>query len=170
MDKATSRSQGLKAWFKSRPRLDIDESATWFLLLFVYAHDLTADELGFKMSGMIPQLTMPQISLVMVLLCLAVSVVVLIEPLLPSKMRDRTKTARHSYIGQFIRRIGVWVAFALGLTTGFSLLVETIPTLSWLIVGVFYAGFVIFIVMGVKLVFLVLVFLVGGGRGKVEPE
>lgn len=63
MDIAASPSPGLKAWLKSRPMLDIDQSATWFPLLLIYAHVLTADALGFKMSGMSPQLTMPQLSL-----------------------------------------------------------------------------------------------------------
>ena len=153
MDMAASLSRGLKAWLKSRPKLDIDESATWFLVLFIYAHGLTTD-LGFKFSGITPQLTIPQVSLVMTFLCLAASLMILIEPLLPSKVRKWTKDARGSYLGQYIRRISVLTAFILGLTTGFGLLVEKAPDLSWLINGVFYVGFLIFLVMVIKLALL----------------
>ena len=153
MDVAATIYHGLKAWLKSRPKLDIDESATWFLVLFVYTHGLTTD-LGFRFSGMIPQLTIPQVSLAMTLLCLAVSVMVLIEPLLPSKIRKWTKNTRSSYLGQYIRRISVLTAFILGLTTGFGLLVEKTPAHSWLISGVFYVGFLIFLVMAIKLALL----------------
>ena len=66
MGMVASLSRGLKAWLKSRPRLEIDQSATWFTWLSIYAHGLTADVLGFKMSGMGPKLTMPQLSLVKV--------------------------------------------------------------------------------------------------------
>ena len=124
MDIAGNLCRGLKAWFKSRPRLDIDESVTWFLLLFVYGQGLTADGLGFRWSGILPQLTMPQLSLAMAFLCLVASAIILIEPLLPSKIRERTKAVRHSYLGQYIRQISVLAAFVLGLTAGFGLLVE----------------------------------------------
>ena len=154
MDVATNMYRGLRAWLKSRPKLDVDESATWFLVLFVYAHGLTRDDLGFRFSGIIPQLTIPQVSLAMALLCLAVSVMVLIEPLLPSVMRKRMKCTRHSYIGQYIRRISILTAFILGLTTGLGLLAENAPAFSWLVEWVSYVGFVIFLVMAVKLALL----------------
>ena len=48
MVKAAGLAHSLKDWLKSRPRLEIDESATWFLLLFVYAHGPTTDGLSFK--------------------------------------------------------------------------------------------------------------------------
>lgn len=142
----------LKEWVRSRPPLDVEESATWFLLLFIYAHGLTADGLGFRWSGIVPELTAPQLSLVMALLCFAASVIVLIEPVLPSQLRERTIAARHSGPGQYFRRLSVWFAFILGLLAGFGLLVDKAPTLSWLIGPVFYLGFVIFIVMGIKMV------------------
>ena len=53
----------LKDWVKSRPQLDVEESATWFLLLFIYAHGLTKDGLGIRWSGAIPEITAPQVSL-----------------------------------------------------------------------------------------------------------
>ena len=84
-------ARSMKAWLKSRPRLEIEESATWFLLLFAYTHGLSAEGLGFQMAGIVPQLTAPQVSLAMALLCLVVSVVVLIEPLLPCRVRTWTK-------------------------------------------------------------------------------
>ena len=148
---AARLARNLKDWIKSRPRLEIDESATWFLLLFAYAHGLTTDGLGFKTTGIIPQLTAPQLTLAMTLFCLFGSVVVLMEPLLPCKARTWTKAIRCSSPSQYIRRISVFFAFVLGMAAGFSLLIDKVPTLSWLIVSVAYLGFLIFVVMGVKL-------------------
>ena len=143
-----------KDWVKSRPQLDVEESATWFLLLFIYAHGLTKDGLGIRWSGAIPEITAPQVSLVMVLLCLAVSVLVLIEPVLPSKMRKWTKDTRHSPLGRSIRLIGVLFAFILGLTSGFGLLLDKVPTFAWLIVPVIYVGFAIFLILWIRLIIL----------------
>ena len=154
METAARLSRSLKDWLKSRPRLEIEESATWFLLLLAYAHGLSAEGLGFKMSGIIPQLTAPQVTLGMALFCLVVSVLVLIEPLLPHKIRKRTKNARRSSSGQILRGISVFFAFVLGMTAGFNLLVDKVPSLSWLISSVFYVGFVIFVVMEIKLILL----------------
>ena len=154
MEKAARLARSLKEWLKSRPRLEIDESATWFLLLFVHAYGLTTDGIGFNMAGLIPHLTAPQVSLVMVLFCLIVSLVVLVEPLLPCKLRRWEKAVRRSPQGQFLRGISVLFAFALGMVTGFSLLAEKVPTISWLIDPVAYVGFLIFIVMGIRLAFL----------------
>ena len=154
METAARLDRCLKGWLKSRPRLEIEESATWFLLLFAYAHGLSEKGLGFQMTGIIPQLTAPQVTLAMALLCLIVSVVVLIEPLLPHRIRTWTKAARRSSSGQILRGISVFFAFVLGMTAGFSLLVDKVPTLSWLVSSVFYVGFVIFIVMEVKLILL----------------
>ena len=90
----------------------------------------------------------------MALLCLVASVTVLVEPVLPSQFRERTIAARRSGLGQHFCRLSVWFAFILGLMAGFGLLVDKAPTLSWLIGPVFYLGFVIFIVMGIKMVLL----------------
>ena len=151
LETAARLAQGLKDWLKTRPRLEIEESATWFLLLFAYAHGLTADDLGFRMAGIIPQLTAPQFTLAMGLYCLIVSVVVLIEPLLPCEIRARTRRARCSSLGQYLRGISVFFAFVLGMATGFSLIVDRVPTLSWLLVPVAYVGIVISVAMGIKL-------------------
>ena len=151
MDFAKMVADRLKNWIKSRPKLDIEESATWFLLLFVYAHGLTTHDLGVKWSGVIPEVTAPQVSLGIVLLCAVVSAVILIEPVLPSRMRNWTKDARQSTLGQYLRRIGVWFSFILGLTSGFSLLLDKVPALSWLLVSVFCLGFVIFLLLGITL-------------------
>ena len=141
----------LQNWRKSRPRLEIEESATWFLLLFAYAHGLTAEGLGFKMVGTIPQATAPQVTLIMTLFCLIVSIVVLIEPLLPRKVRTCTKGARSSPSGQCFRGMSVFFAFALGMVTGLNLLVDKVPAMSWLIVLVLFGGFLIFVILGIKL-------------------
>ena len=148
---ATHLAGTLKNWVKNRPRLEIEESATWFLLLFAYAHGLTTDGLGFKMAGIIPQLTAPQVTLAMTLFCLTVSVVVIIEPVLPYKVRTWTNRARTSSFGKYLRGLSVFFAFVLGMTAGFSLLLDKVPTMSWLIASVVYVGFLIFILMGIKL-------------------
>ena len=74
----------LMEWFKNRPKLEIDTSATWFLLSFVYSLGLTTDGIGFDlyMSGTLPVLKIPPLNTVMALLCLVMSVVVLVEPIL----------------------------------------------------------------------------------------
>ena len=53
---AANLAGGLKAWVTSRPKLDIEESVTWFLFSLVYALGLSNGELGLKFSGIIPQL------------------------------------------------------------------------------------------------------------------
>ena len=148
---AARLTRTLQSWLKSRPSLEIEESATWFLLLFVYAHGLTTEGLGFKMVGIIPQLTAPQVTLAMTLFCLTVSVVVLIEPLLPCRIRSWTKGARTSSPGQYLRLLSVFFAFVLGMVAGFSLLADKVPTMSWPIASVAYVGFLIFVLMGIKL-------------------
>lgn len=130
METPARLARSLKAWLQSRPRLEIEESATWFLLLFAYTHGLSAEGLGFQMAGIVPQLTAPQVSFAMALLCLVVSVVVLIEPLLPCRIRTWTKKTRRSSSGQALRGLSVFFAFVLGMTAGFSLLVDKVPTLS----------------------------------------
>ncbi len=155
METATRLARNVKNWLKCRPRLEIEESATWFLLLFAYSHGLSAESLGFKVDGMIPQLTAPQMTLGMALLCLGVSVLVLIEPLLPQRIRELTTDARRSPSGQILRGTSVFFAFLLGMTAGVNLLVDKVPTLSWLIGSVFYVGFLIFVVMEIKLISLI---------------
>ena len=151
MRKATQLIRALQNWRKSRPMLEIEESATWFLLVFAYAHGLTTEGLGFKMVGVIPQVTAPQMTLAITLFCLAVSVVVLIEPLLPSRAQSWTKEARTSLFGQCLRGISVFFAFVLGMLAGFSLLVDKVPTMSWLIASVAYVGFLVFVILGIKI-------------------
>lgn len=141
----------LKVWVKSRPQLDIEESATWFLLLFIYAYGLTKDDLGFDWWGFIPQITRPQVSIALVLLCLTASVVVIIEPLLPSKMSKWTRGVRQSALVRFIRYLGILFAFILGWTSGLGLLLDKVPSFSWLIIPVLFLGFAIFVLMMVKL-------------------
>ena len=90
------------------------------------------------MAGIIPQLTAPQVTLAITLFCLLISVLVLIEPLLPCRIRSWTKGARTSSFGQYLRGISIFFAFILGMVAGFSLLVDKVPTMSWLIASVAY--------------------------------
>ena len=140
----------VKDLFKNWSSLDADESATWFLLTFVYANGLTADDdLCFKMAGKIPQLTAPHLSLVMAILCLVISVVVLMEPLLCNKIRGKVKGFRSSLAGRLIRIVSVFIAYTMGMASGFNLLIDRAPALSWLIVLVAYVGFIILLVLGI---------------------
>lgn len=151
MNEAKGLACGFKALVKLR-KLNIDESTTWFLLLFLYAHGLAMDGLGFKFSGIIPVLSLPLMSLAMAFLCLVVSVLVLVAPLLPCNVRKRINCARRSRPGKYFRQFSISMAFILGLTSGVGLLTEKVPTFSWLIAGVFYVGLVIFLILLIKLV------------------
>ena len=159
MDLAMDLAHRFKVWVKCRPQLDIYEGATWLLLSFVYAQSLSMEALGFKFSGIIPVFTVPQLSLVTTLLCLAFAVLVLIEPILPSKVCKRINDARHSYFGEYFRQFSIFMAFIFGLATGVDLLTKKALTFSWLIDGVMYVGFVIFLVLLIKL--LVMTFKLG---------
>lgn len=154
MDMAANVTRRLKDWGRSRPRLDIEESATWFLLIFVFALGLSNEDLGFHWLGPIPQITAPQVSLAMVILCITVSIVVIFEPVLPYKMREWTRAQRHSALGQSVRYIGICFAFILGLPSGLGLLIEKAPSLALLISTVYYLGVVIVILMVIKLFLL----------------
>ena len=142
---------GLKAWVTSRPKLDIEESVTWFLFSLVYALSLSSDELGLKFSGIIPQLSAPLLSLAMVFLSLVVSVLILIEPLLPSELHRWTKAARTSYLGQYLRQFSMWLAFILGWLAGLNMISDAVPELSWLTTLIAYMGFGIFLVLLVRI-------------------
>ena len=144
----------LKSWLKNRPSLEIEESATWFLLLFVYAQGLTTEGLGLEMVWIIPQFTAPQLTLAMTLFCLTISVVVVIEPLLLYGIRSWTRGARTSSTGRYLRLFSVFFAFMFGMVAGFSLIGDIgdkVPTMSWLIASVACVGFLIFVLMGIKL-------------------
>ena len=144
-------ARGFKVWVTSRPKLDIEESVTWFLFSLVYALSLSSDELGLKFSGIIPQLSAPLLSLAMVFLSLVVSVLILIEPLLPSELHRWTKAARTSYPGQYLRQFSMWLAFILGWLAGFNMISDVVPELSWLTAVIGYMGIGIFLVLLVKI-------------------
>ena len=150
MGLAMNLSKRFKAWVQCRPKVDIDESATWFLFLFLYAHGLAMDRLGLKFSGIFPVLSVPQMSLVMTFLCLVISVLILVEPLLPCKLRKRIQCARYSYFGQYIRHLSMLFAFILGLTSVLNLLSEKLSTFSWLTNSVAWVGIVILFVMLIR--------------------
>ena len=153
MGTIASLTNTLKAWFKNRPKLDLDGSATWFLLLFIYLHGLSSEgfSFDFKWSGIMPVITIPQVSLIMATVCLAVSALLLIEPLLPSKLRGWTKDMRQSFFWKYIYRLSVLTAFIMGLFAGLNVLTEKLPNFSWLTTSVVYVGLAIFFLMLIKL-------------------
>ena len=148
MAKAPNLAGGLKAWIMN---VEVDEGATWFLFSLVYALGLSSDELGLKFSGIIPQLSAPLLSLAMVFLSLLVSVLILIDPLLPSKMSTLTKAFRRSSWYQILRQFGMLFAFILGWFAGLNILIDKLPELSWLTTLIAYMGFGIFLMLGVRI-------------------
>ena len=150
---AAKLAQRLKSWVMSRPNLDVDEGATWFLFSFVYALGLSSGELGIKFSGIIPQLSVPQVNLAMVFLCLALSIIIFVEPLLPSRMSTWTKNFRRSsgYGYQYLRRWSMFIAFILGWLAGFTMITNAVPELSWLTAVIGYMGIGIFLVLLVRI-------------------
>ena len=51
METAVPLTRSLKDWLKNRPRLEIEETATWFLLLFAYAHGLSEFVVASKLGA-----------------------------------------------------------------------------------------------------------------------
>ena len=103
------------------------------------------------MDGITPQLTVPQVSIAMTLFCLTISVVVLVKTLFPCIIRAWTKGIRASSFGQYLLGISVFFAFVLGMLAGYSPHVDKVPTMSWPIGSVAYVGFLIFVLLGIKL-------------------
>ena len=142
----------MKTWSKDRPTLDIDVSATWFLLFFVYTSGLSMDDRWFEFhwSGILPVIKIPTLNIIAALLCLVISIVVLVEPVMPSKLRDRTNAARNSTQWRAIFRINLLVAFTFGLVAGLVALIKNLPDYPLAIQLVAYLGFGIFLLMTVK--------------------
>ena len=148
---ATARNlvHGLRVRIRN---VDVDEGITWFLFLFVCALGVSSDEPSIGFSGMLPQVSVPQLNLVMVLLCLVVSIIIFIEPLLPFRVGTRTKNFRYSSGYQYLRRWITFITFILGWLTGFTMIIDTMPELSWLPIVIFVIGSGIFLVLWVRLV------------------
>ena len=152
MAEMKSLPQRLKTWITSRPKLNMNESTTWFLLVFVWAHGLTIDELDFQFSGISPQPSTSLLVLIVILFCLVMATMLTMEPLLPCKLRRRTKLVRHSGVYRGVLLGSMIPAFVLGWLAGFNMIIDTVPELSWLISVVFFVGFGIFIVLVVRMV------------------
>ena len=143
-----------KAWFEDRPTLDVHVSATWFLLSFIYVQGVSMNDpsIEFTMSGLVPVFKMPVFSLAMCLVCLAISVVVLIEPLLPSKLWRWTTEKRHSNLWLYLYSFNVFTAYVLGFLGGIAELTEKLFHFPWLINLVSILGFCIFLVLMIKVI------------------
>ena len=148
MAKAANLAGGLKARIMN---VEVDEGANWFLFSLVYALGLSNGELGLKFSGIIPQFSAPLVSLAMVFLCLVVSSIILIAPLLPSKMRTWTENSRSSGWYQILRQFSMLFAFILGWFAGLNLLNDKLSEFSWLTTLIAYMGFGIFLMLGVRI-------------------
>ena len=61
------------------------------------------------------------------------------------------KGVRSSALWRLVSGLHLLVVFILGLMVGIKVLVENLPTFSWLINAVAYAGFVIIVIMEIKM-------------------
>ena len=154
VDMITKFTEAVKSYLTSRPKLEIEASATWLLLLFVYMHGLTESEfeIHFDWSRIPPITKVPQLTVLMAITCLVISIVTLAYPLFPSLIRRRLESIRQSIVGQYLYRIGVLAAFILGLANGVDLLGKNFPAFAWLIEITLNLGIVIFTVMLVRLI------------------
>ena len=153
MGKGANLIPKLKAWFKGRPTLDVNVSATWFLLSFVYIQGLSPEKAGFDFhwSGILPVLEISLLTIALALLCLVISVVALVEPLLPYKWWRWTKKVRCTPFWHVIFGIHVLAAVMLGFIVGLVELIENLPNFSWLINLAAVLGFVIILVMSANI-------------------
>ena len=148
---ARNLAHRITTWITSRPKLDMDESVTWFLLVFVYALGVNGGEPSIEFSGIRPQLSLPQLNLAMMFACLVISSMILIEPLLPYRMRIKAKDLRCSNVYKYVRGWSMFVAFTLGWLGGFTLIISTFPELSWMIMLIFFMGFGISMMLLVRI-------------------
>ena len=141
----------LMAWFKD---VDMETATTWFLLSFVYLLGLSLDAPSVESSnaGILPALRIEMLNATFATLCLVIAAVVLLEPLFPSTLQERAKKVRAQPVWQYIYRFHLYVAFILGLMAGLGVLAENLPTFSWLINAIAYAGFVIIVAMPLKMI------------------
>ena len=145
--------QTLKNWLGNRSSLDVNVSAVWFLMSFVYMQGLADGETGFQvgMSGLVPTLTIPYLNGVMIGVCLVVATIILVEPLLPSGLSAKTIRTRKSPLGKYIFGLNVYTAFTIGFLSGVVTSVETFFHQPWLVNGISVLGFIIFLAMTIKL-------------------
>lgn len=154
MAEMESRPQGWMGRIKSRLKLDIDESVTWFLLVFVYMVGFTFDEVKFEFSGIFPIPSTSLMILIVILFCLVMSVMLLIEPLLPPKLHTWVKSGRISYPVQYLRGLSILIAFIVGWPAGLNILGDKLADLWWVRTVIVFTG------IGISLVLLVRVALV----------
>ena len=142
----------LNKWFRNRPTLDAEASALWFLMAFVYMPGIAENEAGLQlgMSGLVPTIIVPYFNIVMVGVCLVISIVILVEPILPSVVSGRTIRARKSLLGEYVFSINVYTAFTVGLLSGIVTSVETLFHSPWLVNAISALGAVIFLVVSIK--------------------
>ena len=135
---------------------DVDVSAAWFLLFFVYMHGVSMDEPIFDFSwvGIMPVIKVPLFNVVLAVICLAISAVVLIEPVLPFNWGSWTREKRQSAQWRTWFRGNVLLAFLVGLVTGLANLIEGLPTFFWPINAVAILGLCVYLGMVAKDTFL----------------
>ena len=140
----------LKVWLKD---LDIEVSATWFLLSFVYLSGVSPDgpSVDFYFVGILPVLRVETLNVVFAVVCLVISAVVFVEPLLPIRVAEKTKEFRGCALWRLVLGLHLLTVFILGALAGIGFLVENLPTFSWLINPVAYATLVITTVMAFKI-------------------
>ena len=113
-------------------------------------------DFDFYWSGILPSLQVPYPTVGMALACLLISAIALMEPILPSTVRQCIKETRSSPGWQFIFWLNVLVAFILGFLAGRAQLEENLPHFWWLIDSMTYMGMAIMLVLYVRLMMTIL--------------
>ncbi len=141
--------QMLQNWVRVRPTLDINSSATWFLLSFIYIQAMDSNETGFHFSmiGLLPTLKIPGLILTMVFVCLAIAAVILIEPILLLRWSEWTRKIRRPLAWEYFFSFNVLTAFVFGFLSGIAESIEKLVDSPWLINLVAVLGFCIFLAM-----------------------
>ena len=149
---------GLKIWYKERPEWDVGSVTAWFLLSFIYLQGVPNDprDFDFYWSGILPSMQVPYPTVGIALVCLLISAIILVEPILPSTVRQYIKGTRSSSGWQFIFWFNVLVAFIFGFLAGRAHLEESLPYFWWLVDSITYLGMAIMLVLFVKVTLTVI--------------
>ena len=129
-----------------------NDGALWFLMAFIYMQGIAENEAGLQLgiAGLVPIIRVPYLNIVMVGVCLVASIMILVEPILPSGLSSRTRKARKSLLGEYVFYLNVYTAFTVGLLSGIVTSVETLFHYPWLVNAISGLGFIIFLVMTIK--------------------
>ena len=92
------------------------------------------------------------LNVTLAILCLVIAAVVFLEPLFPSTLQKGSKKVWNHPVWQYIYGLHLFAAFIVGLGAGLDFLIENLPTFSWLVNAVAYAGLVIIVAMALNMI------------------